>query len=55
MTGVHPCGGHGNISTLLALCEGNPLVSSGSPNKESVMYGFHVFFDVPPNKWLKKQ
>ena len=41
---------HGRISTLLALCEGNPH----SPHKRTVMQSFDVFF-VSLNNLLNKQ
>ena len=33
-----------SLSALLAFCEGNPTVTSGSPNKGSVMQGFEISF-----------
>ena len=36
----------GNVSVLLAVCEGNPLVIDGSPYKEPVMQDISGFFVV---------
>ena len=45
--------------TLLALCEGNPLFTSGfpldSPHKGPVMWSFYVFILVSLNKMLNSQ
>ena len=46
---------HQNISALLALCEGNPLVTGVFPSQRPVMRNFCVFFDLPLNKRLSKQ
>ena len=40
---------------LLALCEGNPLVTGGFPSQRPVTWSFGVFFDLHMNKWLSKQ
>ena len=42
------------FSMLLALCEGNPLVTSGFPSQRTVTWSF-VFFDLCLNKRLSKQ
>ena len=41
--------------TLLALCEGNPLISSGFPSQRPVTRSFDVFFDLRLNEGLSKQ
>ena len=46
---------NGNISVLLALCEGNPPVTSGFPSQRPVMHNFDVFFVVHMNKQSSKQ
>ena len=46
---------NGNISTLLALCEGNPSVTSEFPAQRTVVRIFDVFFDLRLNKRLCKQ
>ena len=43
------------FSTLLALCEGNPTVTSGFPSQRSVTWSLDVFFDLCLNKQLSKQ
>ena len=43
------------FSSLLALCEGNPLVTGGFPSQRPVTQSFAVFFDAHLNKWLSKQ
>ena len=43
------------FSVLLALCEGNPLVTGGFPSQRPVTRSFEVFFDLPLNKRLGKQ
>ena len=43
------------ISSLLALCEGNPLVNGGFPSQRPVTRSFDVFFDMHLNKGLSKQ
>ena len=43
------------FSVLLALCEGNPPVTGGFPSQRPVTRSFEVFFDVRPNKRLRKQ
>ena len=43
---------HGTLSTLWALCEGNPLVTMDSPHKGPVMQSLDVFFDGSLNKQL---
>ena len=40
---------------LLALCEGNPPVTSGFPSQRRVSRSFDVFFDLRWNKQLSKQ
>ena len=39
------------FSTLLALCEGNPLVTTGFPSQRPVTQSFDDFFDLHLNKW----
>ena len=46
---------NGNISALLALCEGNPPVNGGFSSQRPVMRGFDVFFDLRLKKRLGKQ
>ena len=46
---------NGNISALLAFCEGNPPVTGGFPLQRPVTWSFDVFFDVRMNKRLSKQ
>ena len=43
------------LSVLLALCEGNPMVTSGLPHKGTAVQSFDVFFVVIMNKLLNKQ
>ena len=43
------------FSALLALCEGNLLVSKDSPRREWIVQGFDVFFDISLNKLFNKQ
>ena len=43
------------FSMLLALCEGNLLVTGGFPSHRPVMWSFNVFFDLHLNKRLSKQ
>ena len=43
------------FSALLALCEGNPPVTDGFPSQRPVKRSFDIFFDVCPNKRLRKQ
>ena len=43
------------FSMLLALCEGNPLVTGGFPSKRPVTQSFEVFFDVHLDKQQSKQ
>ena len=43
------------FSTLLALCAGNPPVTSGFPLQRPVTRSFDVFFDLRLNKRLNKQ
>ena len=43
------------FSALLALYEGNPLVTDGFPSQRPVTQSFEVFFDLRPNKQLSKQ
>ena len=40
---------------LLALCEGNSLVTSEFPSQRPVMWSFDVFFDLRLNKQLSKR
>ena len=42
------------LSALLALCEGNPLITSALTHKRPVMQSFAVSFDVGHNKVLNK-
>ena len=37
---------NGNISILLALCEGDPWVTCGFPSQRPVTWSFDVFFDL---------
>ena len=46
---------YGNISALLALCEGNPSVTSGFSWQSAGNAGFDVSFDVTMNKQLKNE
>ena len=46
---------NGNISALLALCEGNPPVTGGFPSQRPVTWSVDVFFDLRLNKRLSKQ
>ena len=43
------------FSTLLTLCEGNPLVTSGFPSQKPVTWSFDAFFDLCLNKRFSKQ
>ena len=43
------------FSALLALYEGNPLVTGGIPSQRPVWQTFVVFFNLCLNKWLSKQ
>ena len=43
------------FSALLALCEGNPLVTGGFLSQRPVTRSFDVFFDLHLNKRLSKQ
>ena len=43
------------FSALLALCEGNPLVTGGFLSQRPVMWSFDVFFELCLNKRLSKQ
>ena len=43
------------FSALLALCEGNPLVTGGFPTQRPVTRSFDACFDLHPNKRLIKQ
>ena len=45
---------HRNVSALLALCEGNPPVTGGSPRKCPEMRSFNVPFNVSLNKLIKQ-
>ena len=42
-------------SALVALCEGNPLVTGGLPSQRPVTQSFDAFFDVRPGKRLSKR
>ena len=44
-----------SFSALLALCEGNSLVTGEFPTQRPVTRGFDVFFDLRLNKRLSKQ
>ena len=44
---------NGNIYSLLALCEGTPLVTGGFPPKRPVARNSGVFFDMRLNKRLR--
>ena len=46
---------NGSISTLLALCAGKSPVPGEFPSQRPVTRSFDVFFDLRPNKRLKKQ
>ena len=46
---------NGNISALLALCEGNSPVTDEFPSQSPVTRSFGVFFDLRLNKRLSKQ
>ena len=46
---------NGNISALLALCEGNSPVTGEFPSQRPVTWGFDVFFDLLLNKRLCQQ
>ena len=42
----------GNVSAILALCDGNPPVTGELPSQRPVMWSFHVFFDLhQKNGW----
>ena len=43
------------FSASLAICEGNPPVTGGSPSQRPVAGSFDVFFDLRLNKRLSKQ
>ena len=43
------------VSTSLAICEGNPLVTGGFSSQKASNTGFGVFFDVSLNKRLNTQ
>ena len=43
-----------NISALLALCDGNSLVTGEFPSQRPVTWSFDVFFDLWQNKRLSK-
>ena len=43
------------LSTLLALCEGNPPVTGGFPSQRTSNEGIDIFFTVSQNKLLNKQ
>ena len=45
---------NGKISALLALCEGNPLVTNGFPSQRTVTWSFEIFFDLRLTKRLSK-
>ena len=46
---------NGNISALLAFCEGNPPVTGGFRSQRPVTQSFDVFVDLRQNKRLSKQ
>ena len=46
---------NGNISALLALCEGNSSVTGEFPSHRSVTESFGVFFDLRLKIWLSKK
>ena len=46
---------YGNISSLLALCAGNSLVTGEFPSQRPVTRSFDVFFDLRLNTRLSKQ
>ena len=46
---------NGNVSALLALCEGNSPVTGEFPSQRPVARNFDVFFDLRLNKRLSKQ
>ena len=46
---------NGNISALLALCDGNPPVTGGFPSQRPGTRSFDVFFDLRLNKRLSKR
>ena len=46
---------NGNISALLALCEGNSPVTGEVPSQRPVTRSFDVFFDLCLNQQLSKQ
>ena len=46
---------NGNISALLALCEGNSPFTGEFPSQRPVTRSFDVLFDLHLNKWLSKQ
>ena len=46
---------NGNISTLLALCQGNSPVTRVFTPQRPVMRSLDIFFDVRPNKRLSEQ
>ena len=46
---------NGNISALLALCEGNSPVTDEFPSQRPVTRSFGVFFDLRLNKQMNKQ
>ena len=43
------------FSALLAICVGNSLVPGEFPAQRPVTWGFHVFFNLRPNKRLSKR
>ena len=42
------------FSALLAFCEGNLPVTCGFPSQRPVTRNFDIFFNLRPNKWLRK-
>ena len=46
---------NGNISALLAICEGNPPVTGEFPSQRPVTRSYEVFFDPRLNERLSKQ
>ena len=49
------CYGMKKFSSVLVLCELNPLVTLGSNRKGSATWGCDIFFDDGLHKLLKKQ
>ena len=49
------CYGMKMFSSVLVLCEGNPLVTVGSNRKGPATWGCDIFFDYGLHKLLNKQ